>query len=762
MADDLGARLLRAGLVTRDQLSETLAVGPQNGGALVAALVDRGVPEDALAGFFLAEGFGPVLEGDELESADPGAVKRLPGAMAGDLLALPVRATPAGLLVAMAAPSDRHAVKEISRIVGGDVLPTTAMAGDLARAIERAYPDAPARRTDRAADRTDSEPPALELVRKREKVEPAPAAPPAPSDAAWGKGAKGAKEENRAALGPRLVSDDDEPAVPLVRTKPSHTPAHGVALPREEVPDKRARVITKSFAKPDPQEKPEPRPPKKADPRMTTGEYAPMRPAGKASASSQQVKAVGEPAEKEAKPGTTTWKSGPKPERASASPIEGAIASAAAKQAAQRERRTTSPIEGKAIAAKPEAEAGKPAKQEIAKVATTKSAPAAATAKPAATKTAAPQSAKPEPAIAAPTSSRPAPTAKSAAAKSAAPPSAEPAKSPGSAKPEAPTAKPEAKLPSAKPEAKLSSAKPEPAKLPSAKPEAKLPSAKPEAAKPSAKPEAAKPIASSVSESIASAASKATAELAARPETDAARSKRPSAAPPKTSSAKETRRASVAPPPKEAPAPEPARASRPGAVRPDHERWDLDPPREVAPDEARASKLASRANAEMPAPKAVPPEIGSVLAAMRAARDRDDVVRLAVEGAVSVSRSAVFLALRKGVLKGWDGAGAGISRDAIRNLWIPTTSASTFKKVVDERSVHIGPYGTAIADGLFRAAVASRGGEVAIHPVVVADKVVGILAVDDLLPGPLARHRIDLVAHAVADAFKRIISEKKT
>lgn len=200
---------------------------------------------------------------------------------------------------------------------------------------------------------------------------------------------------------------------------------------------------------------------------------------------------------------------------------------------------------------------------------------------------------------------------------------------------------------------------------------------------------------------------------------------------------------------------------------PEHERWDLGADRATAPvrgaaGAARPAKLTARAASELPVSKMPPAEIGTTLAAIRAASDRDDVVGLACEAALTVSRAAVFLALRKGVLKGWDGAGGGISRDAVRNLWIPTSSASTFKTVIETSEPYVGPYGTAVADGLFRAAVASRGGIVAIHPVLVGGKIVGVLAVDDLSTlGSVPKHRIEILAHAVAEAFKRLLASKK-
>jgi hypothetical protein len=207
-------------------------------------------------------------------------------------------------------------------------------------------------------------------------------------------------------------------------------------------------------------------------------------------------------------------------------------------------------------------------------------------------------------------------------------------------------------------------------------------------------------------------------------------------------------------PPPAAPAPVPVSAE---------ERWDLpSAPEAVAPRvREHANKLSSKASVELPTIKAAPGDIGAVLASMRTATDRDDVVRLACEGATSVARTAVFFALRKGVLKGWDGAGPGVRRDSVRNLWIPTSSNSTFKKVLDTKSGSVGPYGTSVADGLFRAAVGSRGGDFMVQPIVVTGKIVGMLCVDDLRPGPLGAHRVEVLAQTVGDAFVRIISAGK-
>lgn len=457
MTDDLGGRLVAAGLVTPDQLAEVRGAAPPHEGALVAALVERGLSEDAAAGFFVALGLGPLLEAADLAGAQPGALARLSASVACGLMALPVRASPAGLVVAMAAPTDRHAVAELCRVVEGEVLPAVARVSELLDALARAYPSgAPPR----IATRPSSEPPVLELVHAHRKKELAAV------EGYLGSTRGAERVEARALVGPRLAMEEDEPFVPLVRHKP---------LPAPQKP----KVITKSFEKP------------------SAGELAAARDAA-------------------------AW---------------------------------------------------------------------------------------------APTSSAPPP-----------PPSTRPSASPKS------------------------------------------------------------------------------------------------------------------------------------IIPPEHASWDLDA---LDAPENKVDPVKMRALASPQKRPARPSPVGGTLAAIRASRERDEVVELACRGALTVCRAAVLLALRKGVLKGWDGAGAGVTRDVVRNLWIPTNSPSAFRDVVAHGEPYAGAHGTSAADGLFRAAVGSRGGTVVLMPVSVGGKVVAVLGADDVRYEREGVERLEILAHAIGEAFERIIVESK-
>jgi hypothetical protein len=134
-------QLLDAGLITEEQARSSDADDPLvSASRVIQNLVAEGLDERVLAGFFVAQGFGPVLHAAELQRADRELVRRLPATDAHDLCAMPLRPSPAGVIVAMADPSDDRAVEILRRSLGPRILPTAAKLSDLLDAIDRAYP----------------------------------------------------------------------------------------------------------------------------------------------------------------------------------------------------------------------------------------------------------------------------------------------------------------------------------------------------------------------------------------------------------------------------------------------------------------------------------------------------------------------------------------------------------------------------------------------------------------------------------------------
>jgi hypothetical protein len=141
MAERLVEQLVNAGLVTEAQAHISDAGDPRlPSGQVAQNLVAAGLDERALAGFFVSQGFGPMLQSPELARADGNLVRLLPGVDAHDLCAMPLRPSPAGAIVAMADPTDESSVAKLSEFLGGNILPTVAKLSDLLASIDRAYP----------------------------------------------------------------------------------------------------------------------------------------------------------------------------------------------------------------------------------------------------------------------------------------------------------------------------------------------------------------------------------------------------------------------------------------------------------------------------------------------------------------------------------------------------------------------------------------------------------------------------------------------
>ena len=151
--------------------------------------------------------------------------------------------------------------------------------------------------------------------------------------------------------------------------------------------------------------------------------------------------------------------------------------------------------------------------------------------------------------------------------------------------------------------------------------------------------------------------------------------------------------------------------------------------------------------------------IDAHLAELARATSRDDVVRIACHACLSAARGAAFLALRKGVFRGWDGAGEEVTSAGIRSLWVPASNPSILNEVLHTGRTFEGAYGQTAADHLFRAALGSQGRAVVIVPVMIGSRMVGVLCAND----PAGQtSSIERIGEAVGEAFERLILAQKS
>lgn len=138
---------------------------------------------------------------------------------------------------------------------------------------------------------------------------------------------------------------------------------------------------------------------------------------------------------------------------------------------------------------------------------------------------------------------------------------------------------------------------------------------------------------------------------------------------------------------------------------------------------------------------------------------RDEAVRIACQASATRSRGTAFLALRKGVFRGWDGVGEDVTSAGIRSLWVPASNPSMLNEALHTSQVFRGAYGETAADHLFRAAFGTQGREVVICPVLVGRRMVGVLCAND----PRADSDLfERIASALGHAFERLIVSHKS
>src|SRR5687768_2910842 len=135
----LGDTLLNAGLVTRQQLDEALAVQNTTGQKLGQTLVSLGYVSDAaLLQTLCADAGIPFLTDAEIKPA-PDSVALIPLELARSHAVVPLKLESRHLVIAMADPFDLLTIRALTRAGGRSVRVVGAQRESVLRAIDVAY-----------------------------------------------------------------------------------------------------------------------------------------------------------------------------------------------------------------------------------------------------------------------------------------------------------------------------------------------------------------------------------------------------------------------------------------------------------------------------------------------------------------------------------------------------------------------------------------------------------------------------------------------
>lgn len=176
----------------------------------------------------------------------------------------------------------------------------------------------------------------------------------------------------------------------------------------------------------------------------------------------------------------------------------------------------------------------------------------------------------------------------------------------------------------------------------------------------------------------------------------------------------------------------------------------------------RPIPLRPKAAKPKAAPAALTVEALHPLSELSLAEDRDAIARVCVRALSLVGERAVFFVVKKGVVQGWDGAAAtpslaGLSREALQNLWIPITARSVFREAQERSGHYEGPLTDSSADSILAAAIGGRPTSVLLSAIDVRSRTVAFLYVDNPEDVSGARERLSELSAAASSALERVL-----
>lgn len=160
------------------------------------------------------------------------------------------------------------------------------------------------------------------------------------------------------------------------------------------------------------------------------------------------------------------------------------------------------------------------------------------------------------------------------------------------------------------------------------------------------------------------------------------------------------------------------------------------------------------------APQVPAAEIGGILAALRAAGSRDEVLELVLTGARIVALKVALFVVKRGGYLGWACTPEFADRASLQSILVPVESQSVFDDAVRD-GLYLGPirHDETHASLLHVMRGASR--DVAVVPIRVSGKAAVVLVADELGDTMLATRRLEELSRAAGDAFARIVRMRR-
>lgn len=154
------------------------------------------------------------------------------------------------------------------------------------------------------------------------------------------------------------------------------------------------------------------------------------------------------------------------------------------------------------------------------------------------------------------------------------------------------------------------------------------------------------------------------------------------------------------------------------------------------------------------------PDTSGVLAALRNAGSRDEVLELVLAGALTVAARAALFIVKKGGYVGWMGSPELGGRRALESVLVPIDAPSIIDRAVRE-DLYLGPIPVDATHAMLGALFTAPMREIAAVPVRVSGKTAVVILADRLGDSMLGTRRLEEIARAAGDAFARIVRSRQ-
>ncbi|MDF2692898.1 MAG: FrgA [Labilithrix sp.] len=160
------------------------------------------------------------------------------------------------------------------------------------------------------------------------------------------------------------------------------------------------------------------------------------------------------------------------------------------------------------------------------------------------------------------------------------------------------------------------------------------------------------------------------------------------------------------------------------------------------------------------APQLPFPEMGGILAALRNAGSRDEVLELVLTGARMVALKVALFVVKKGGYLGWVGTSEFADRSSLQSVLIPLDANSVFDRAVRE-DIYLGPIRYDDVHAPLLRIIKNPSREVAVVPIRVSGKTAVIIMADELGDTMIGTRRLEELARAAGEAFARIVRTRR-